>query len=176
MRALVAAAAVVLGVPGTAFGASLTSHSLSPGAPLRLQRFDLVGLHWRGSGEVLFRTRSLTGRWSRWQRGLAEDDRPDGPGGGVRMGNPYWTGGSDAVEYRARGRVFGVRAFLVRSAGGAAVRRPQLTKTPGVITRTEWGANEAIRRGVPRYADAGHFAIVHHNAGSNAYNASQSAA
>ena len=27
-------------------------------------RFDLVGLHWQGSGGVLFRTRSLAGRWS----------------------------------------------------------------------------------------------------------------
>ena len=176
MRLLVAAAAVVLGVPGTAFGASLTSRSLSPEAPLRVQRFDLVGLHWRGSGEVLFRTRSFSGRWSRWQRGLAEDDRPDGPSGAVRIGNPYWTGGADAVEYRARGRVSGVRAFLVRSAGGVVIRRPQFTKAPGVITRAEWGANEAIRRGAPRYADAVHFAIVHHTAGSNAYSASQSAA
>jgi hypothetical protein len=141
-----------------------------------VQRFDLVGLHWRGSGELLFRTRSLTGRWSRWQRGLAEDDRPDGPTGGARVGSPYWTGGADAVEYRARGRVYGVRAFLVRSSGGPLIRQPQFTKTPGVITRGQWGANEAIRRAPPRYADAVHFAIVHHTAGSNAYSASQSAA
>jgi N-acetylmuramoyl-L-alanine amidase len=141
-----------------------------------VQRFDLVGLHWRGNGEVLFRTRSLTGRWSRWQPGLAEDDGPDGPRGGVRVGSPYWTGGADAIQYRARGRVFGVRAFLIRSSGGVVVRRPQFTKTPTVITRAQWGANEAIRRGAPRYADAVHLAIVHHTAGSNAYSASQSAA
>ena len=141
-----------------------------------MQRFDLVGLHWRGSGEVLFRTRSLTGRWSHWQRGLAEDDLPDGPTRGVRIGSPYWTGGADAVEYRARGRVFGVRGFFVRSSGGPQIRKPQFTKTPEVITRAEWGANEAIRRAAPRYADAVHFAIVHHTAGSNAYSASQSAA
>ena len=172
MRLLVAAAAVALGVPGTAFGASLASHSLRPGAPLRAQRFDLVGLHWRGSGTVVFRTHSLTGRWSRWQRGLAEDDRPNGPSGGIRTGSPYWTGGADAVEYRARGRVFGVRAFLVRSSGRLLIRQPQFANAPAVITRGEWGANEAIRRGAPRYADAVHFAVVHHTAGSNAYNAS----
>jgi hypothetical protein len=141
-----------------------------------VQQFDLVGLHWRGDGAVLFRTRSLAGRWSRWQSGMAEDDGPDGPRGGVRVGSPYWTGGADAIEYRARGRVFGVRAFLIRSSAGEVVREPQFTKTPAVITRAQWGANEAIRRATPRYADAVHFAIVHHTAGSNAYSASQSAA
>src|SRR5213592_690110 len=146
MRLLVAAAAVALGVPGTAFGASLASHSLRPGAPLRAQRFDLVGLHWRGSGTVVFRTRSLTGRWSRWQRGLAEDDRPNGPSGGIRTGSPYWTGGADAVEYRARGRVFGVGALLARSPGGVPMRQPEVANAPAEITRGECGANEATPR------------------------------
>src|SRR5204863_533710 len=27
-------------------------------------RFDMVGLHWRGSGSVEFRTRSIAGRWN----------------------------------------------------------------------------------------------------------------
>ncbi len=176
MRALVAAAIVALGVPGTALGASLSVQGLHSGAPAHVQRFDLVGLHWRGSGNVLFRTRSLDGRWSRWRSGLAEDDGPDGRGHGPRLGSPYWTGGSDAIQYRTRGRVFGVRAFFVRSAGRPVIRRPQMTQTPDVITRPEWGANERIRRGSPRYADAVHFAVVHHTAGSNAYSASQSAA
>jgi hypothetical protein len=176
MRSLVAAAVVALGVPGTALGASLTSQGLKPEAPLRVQPFDLVGLHWRGSGEVLFRTRSLAGRWSRWHSGVAEDDGPDGARGGARVGSPYWTGGANAIQYKAHGRVFGVRAFLIRSSGGPAVRQPQFTKTPAIITRAQWGANEAIRRGAPRYADAVHLAIVHHTAGSNAYSASQSAA
>ena len=176
MRALVAAAAVVLGVPGTALGASLASRSLEPGALVRAHRFDLVGLHWRGSGDVLFRTRSLAGRWSRWQSGLAEDDGPDGPRRGARVGSPYWVGGANAIQYRARGRVAGVRAFLVRSSGGSLIRQPQLTKTPAIITRAQWGANEAIRRAAPHYADAVHLAVVHHTAGSNAYSARQSAA
>src|SRR5438093_622307 len=176
MRALVAAAVIVLGVPGTALGASFASRSLEPGALVRVHRFDLVGLHWRGSGDVLFRTRSLAGRWSRWQSGLAEDDGPDGPRRGVRVGSPYWVGAANAIQYRARGRAFGVRAFLVRSSGGPLIRQPQLTKTPAIITRAQWGANEAIRRAAPHYADAVHLAVVHHTAGSNAYSARQSAA
>ena len=35
-------------------------------------RFDLVGLHWRGSGSVEFRTRSLAGRWSAWEPAAPE--------------------------------------------------------------------------------------------------------
>jgi hypothetical protein len=176
MRGVVAAAVIALAFPATAFGASLTAERLSSGAPVSVKRFDLVGLHWLGNGNVLFRTRALDGRWSRWHNGLAEDDLPDG-GSRVRVGSPYWTGGSDAIEYRPVGRVRDVRAFFVRSTTQPLrVRRPQFAGAPKIITRAEWGANESIRRGQPRYADGVHLAIVHHTAGSNAYSANQSAA
>src|SRR5687768_11113206 len=70
-------------------------------------RFNLVGLHWRGAGTVRFRTRSLAGRWSAWHHAAPEaEDRPDAGsaerarGGGWRLGNPWWTGASDRIEYR----------------------------------------------------------------------------
>ncbi|MDQ2980931.1 MAG: hypothetical protein M3R26_01210, partial [Actinomycetota bacterium] len=70
MRPLLVAAVLALVVPGTAAGAglSLASRDLAPAkrSPLRVEPFDLVGLHWRGSGSLLFRTRSLGGRWSGW--------------------------------------------------------------------------------------------------------------
>ncbi|MGB2874944.1 MAG: N-acetylmuramoyl-L-alanine amidase [Gaiellaceae bacterium] len=181
MRPLLAAAVLALAAPGTAgAGLSLAARDMRAGAPQRVARFDLVGLHWRGSGNVFFRTRSLAGRWSVWRPGRAEDDLPDrgseGLGAGWRIGNPYWTGGSDAIEYRAAGLVRGVRAFFVRSSGELRIRKPQLAAAPAIITRAEWGANEAIRRAPPRYADGVHLAVVHHTAGSNVYSASQSAA
>ena len=176
MRFLVAAVTAAAISPGVAHAASLTSRPLPARAPALVQRFDLVGLHWLGSGDVLFRTRSLAGRWSGWHSALAEDDLPDG-GSRLRLGSPYWTGGSDAIQYRTAGPVRGVRAFFVRSATQpSGVRRPQFTAAPPIVTRAEWHANEAFRRGIPRYADAVHLAIVHHTAGSNAYSASQSAA
>jgi hypothetical protein len=55
-------------------------------------------------------------------------------------------------------------------------RAPQLAGKPTIITRAGWGANEAIRRGSPVYADNVHLAIIHHTAGSNSYTAGQSAA
>jgi hypothetical protein len=178
------AAVLVLAAPGTAAGAglSLSALDLGGGAPLQVKRFQLVGLHWRGSGKVLFRTHSAHGRWTTWRGALpAEDDLPDrgteGFGGGWRIGAPFWTGGSNAIQYRTVGEVSRVRAFFVRGSSGRAspVRRTQMTEAPLVITRAEWGANEGIRRAAPRYADNVHVAIVHHTAGSNSYTAAQSA-
>ena len=183
MRVVLAAAVLALVAPGTAAGLSLSSRDLRTAAPQNVKRFQLVGLHWRGTGIVLFRTRSLHGRWSAWHRAAPdEDDLPDrGTEGlrGWRIGAPFWTGGSNGIQYRTVGRVTRVRAFFVRGPGGRPaprIRRAQMTETPTIITRAEWGANERIRRAVPRYADNVHLAIVHHTAGSNSYTAGQSAA
>jgi hypothetical protein len=182
MRVFLVAAVLALAAPGTAAGLSLSSRDLRTAAPLHVKQFRLVGLHWRGSGMVLFRTRSLHGQWSAWKRAApGEDDLPDrGTEGrrGWRIGAPFWTGGSTGIQYRTVGRVSRVRAYFVRGPGGPTprVRRTQMAETPTIITRREWGANEAIRRAAPRFADNVHVAFVHHTAGSNSYTASQSAA
>jgi hypothetical protein len=146
--------------------------------------FDLVGLHWRGPGSVEFRTRSLAGRWSDWQRAAPErEDLPDARSAEARaardwrIGNPYWTGPSDRITYRLRGRVNRLRAYFVRSPEvRIPLRRLSLTGSPALLSRSAWGANEAIRRAPPRYATNVQFAIVHHTAGSSSYTAAQSAA
>jgi len=147
-----------------------------------VHRFQLVGLHWRGSGKVLFRTRSANGRWSAWHPAApGEDDLPDrGTEGrrlrGWRLGAPYWTGGSDNVQYRTVGRVGQVRAFFVRgSVRGRSFRQPDFTEQPTIVTRAQWHAPESIRRAPPLYADGVHLALIHHTAGSNNYTAGQSA-
>ena len=48
--------------------------------------------------------------------------------------------------------------------------------SPPLLSRETWGANEAIRRAPPSYAQSVQFAVVHHTAGTNSYTASQSAA
>ena len=75
-------------------------------APLR---FDMVGIHWRGPGTVWFRTRARTRAWSSWQPARPEgEDTPDRgtrearAGGRWKLGNPYWTGPSKAIQYRLR--------------------------------------------------------------------------
>jgi N-acetylmuramoyl-L-alanine amidase-like protein len=189
MKPLLVATLLFFAAPATAFGgASLTMRDV----PLHGERtlaastthFDMVGLHWRGSGTVQFRTRSTAGRWSGWQR--ADPEGEDLPNVGTaeahaargwHVGNPYWTGSSDRIEYRLRGQVERLRAYFVRSPEvRIPLRRVSMTGSPPLIDREAWGANEAIRRAPPSYATALQFALVHHTAGNNSYTASQSAA
>src|SRR5438132_2528038 len=142
-------------------------------------RFDLVGLHWRGSGSVGFRTRSVAGVWSSWRPAAPEvEDGPDHPvQPGWRIGNPYWTGTSDRIAYRLHGRVTRVRAYFVWSADDQLpLRRLSIAGSPPIILRGAWGADETIRRAAPRYAESVRYAVVHHTAGTNSYTRTQSAA
>src|SRR5689334_23920542 len=112
-RALFVAAVVAAVLPGTALGAGLVQQrELQPQASARVlqtRSFELVGLHWRGSGRVEYRTRSLSARWSRWRLSSDDDALPDRGSRearrarGWRIGEPQWTGGSDAIEYRTLG-------------------------------------------------------------------------
>ena len=187
---LVAALLALLGAWPSAAGVRVVAREV-PVRMAALERpqraplvFDMVGLHWRGSGTVWFRTRSLTGVWSRWKparpevedlpdRGTAESvSRP-----GWKLGNPYWTGASGGIEYRVRGTVTRLRAFFIESAPDStpphmAGRAGQ----PAIIRRSLWGADESIVRAAPYYADRVRFAVVHHTAGTNSYTAAQSAA
>ena len=169
--------------PGTAFGAGTTmaSRDVPVGPSKAPHRFDLVGLHWRGSGSVSFRTRSVAGRWSAWRPAAPEDDGPDARtheprGRGWHLGSPYWTGTSNRLEVRASGRVSRVRAYYVWTPTGALpTRRISMAGSPLIFSRASWRANERIRRARPRYADSVRLAVVHHTAGSNRYTRAQSA-
>src|SRR5436305_14508886 len=59
-------------------------------------RFNMVGLHWEGSGVPSFRTRGANGRWSTWLPG--DDDW--GRTGVWRKGHLEWTGTATAIQYR----------------------------------------------------------------------------
>jgi hypothetical protein len=185
MRSLFIALISLLVVPSTAFGAGLSA--VARDVPLGRQgaaapRFNLVGLHWQGSGEVSFRARAIGGRWSAWRDAAPEaEDAPDpgreGRRRGWRIGNPYWTGPSNRLEIKLRGRVRRVRAHYIWSpTDRIPLRAISMADSPLILSRLAWGANERIRRGRPKYADALRFAIVHHTAGSNTYSRAQSAA
>jgi hypothetical protein len=185
MKSLVLAAAVLLVAPATARAEATTitardvplhgARGLASAAP----QFDLVGLHWQGSGSVEFRTRSLAGRWSAWQPAAPEaEDGPDHPvQPNWRLGNPYWTGASDAIRYRLHGRVTRLRAYFVWSpVDGLPPRSLSIAGSPKIIPRAGWGADESIRRAPPLYAPALQYALVHHTAGTNDYSAAESPA
>ena len=134
----------------------------SPQAP---NAFDLVGLHWRG-----IRSRPLPDAARR--RGL-EQVAPLGAGGrrspgpqhceakrsrGWHLGNPFWVGRSERIQYRVGSRVTRLRAFFVRTPllGGTPQHvQPFAANAPTIITRAQWGANEAIRRNLKKAQDRG---------------------
>jgi hypothetical protein len=150
----------------------------------RERRFTLVGLHWRGTGEVSFRTRSLAGTWTRWRPAAPEsEDGPDrGSAEGARtagwhVGSPWWVGPSDRLEVRRHGRIGRVRAQLVWSPAGTAPSRSlAVVGTPPIVSRAEWGASESIRRGTPAFAPSVRLAFVHHTAGRSNYSRAEAAA
>jgi hypothetical protein len=171
---------LVLALPGFARAelASLESRDVPLGprtlsARTEAPRFNLVGLHWRGSGEVRFRTRSQEGRWSRWR----ETESENVGRGGWRLSEPVWTGASDRIQYRRFGEIRRLRAHFVWSPVEAApLRTLSVAGSPLIVPRSSWGANELIKRGAARYANRLGFAVVHHTAGSNSYTREQSAA
>jgi len=179
---LPAAVLLCLLLPNAALARTgLASRDVRVGLNRAPQRFDLVGLRWKGSGAVAFRSRSTSGRWSRWHNAAPEDDRPDAGNHELRargwvLGSPYWTGPSDRIQVWAVRGVTRIRASYVWSRSPARrLRTTAIAGSPLIVTRASWGANERIRRGLPDYADTVRFAVVHHTAGSNSYTRAQSA-
>ncbi len=182
MRTLFIAAALLLASAGAAHATDVTivaravplhgGRSLAAAPPAR---FDMVGLHWRGAGTPLFRTRSLSGRWSAW---LAADDDWGRDGSGWRKGAAEWTGPADAIQYRLRGRVTALRSYFLWSpVERIPARRLSVAGSPAIIPRSAWGADESIRRDkVPVYAPALRFAVIHHTVNTNDYTPAESAA
>jgi hypothetical protein len=153
------------------------------GAPTAVARFTLAGVQWHGPGKVLFRTRSVDGRWTAWRPGTPEDE--DGPDLGSTerrrnawtLGNPFWVGVSDRIQTRAVGKVTRVRAQLVWSPElRVPFRATAATVAPPIVPRLSWGADESIRRGPPSYASGVRFAVVHHTAGRNDYSRAEAPA
>jgi hypothetical protein len=171
------AAALALPAAARAGGPGLTVRDVPLHAARSLAAatppFDMVGLHWRGSGTVSFSARAVSGRWGAWTRADADDLVQHG----WHIGGIHWTGAADAVRFRTTGHVSRLRAYYVQSTvQPIAPRRLQVAGSPLIISRFSWQADESIRRHAPRYADRVHYAVVHHTAGSNAYTREQSAA
>jgi hypothetical protein len=145
-------------------------------------RFNMLGLHWRGSGAVEYRTRSASGRWSAW----VEADTDSGPDSassesaataGTHDGNLDWVGASVGVQFRPLGAVSHMRAFYLWSKVTKPVTRSVLVSgLPSIVLRSGWEADEKITKGKPRYAPVLKLAIVHHTASSNTYTRAQAPA
>ncbi|GAA0604887.1 N-acetylmuramoyl-L-alanine amidase [Sporichthya brevicatena] len=102
-----------------------------------------------------------------------------------RLGTaPLWVGNADAFQVRLdhvdQAALTGLRAVLVdpgRSAADADVGSvPRVASQahatiawPTVYRRKDWGADEKLRKGKPRYTGRIQAAFVHHTAGTNDY-------
>jgi hypothetical protein len=138
--------------------------------------FNMLALHWIGSGSVSYRVHRLHGSWSAWVTADA-DVAPDGGTGRWHDGNLDWTAASDGVQFRPRGAVQRLRAYELWSlVTTKPVRRLSATGTPMIVSRAGWGADEEIVRAKPSFAPADRLAVVHHTAGTNTYTAAQAAA
>ncbi|MGH3029467.1 MAG: N-acetylmuramoyl-L-alanine amidase, partial [Gaiellaceae bacterium] len=202
-RSLLLASLLVALTPGNAHAADVGMVSrdvpieLTVGAARALPArpaptpFEMVGLHWQGSGEVWFRTAREQGAWSAWRHARLEDeDGPDpasperGRRAGWKLGNPYWTGSARFIQYRLSGRVMRLRAFFLHvpvTEVPAPLRPAPVTlaaraRQPGMVRRSEWRADESIVRGKPAYAVRVRLSVVHHTAGTNSYTPGEAAA
>src|SRR4051794_25730544 len=142
--------------------------------------FNMLGIHWAGSGGVEYRTHRLHGAWRAW-RAVDDDGRPDTASHersrAWRDGNLDWAGASDDVQFRTHGAVHRLRAYYLWSrVTTAPPRRLSFAGRPRIVTRTLWQADEKIKRAKPRYAPAIKAAVVHHTARANSYSPAPGAA
>ena len=132
----------------------------------RTARFNLLGLHWRGSGDVWFRCGDGLA-WTPWQRAVVHE-LADGEGGrDPRVATRH--AGLDGWLHRARvpprRRRQGVAGARDLEPGGRGRPSPRLAPAPFVVPRSFWYADESIVRAAPLYADRIRFAVIHHTAG-----------
>ena len=173
--------------PACAAGArarsEIPSRRLAAPRRSRPARFDLVGLHWQGPGNVAVphaQPRRALERLARVapRRGPRRTAARRG-GSASRLAARQPVLGRHALQVpRRRSRHAGCALYVVEPAEDRDAARTSLDRaaSPPIITRAGWNADESIRRAPPRYANGVHFAVVHHTAGSNAYTTAQSAA
>jgi hypothetical protein len=163
--------------------------------------FSMIGFRLPAhetASEVQVRTRGPEG-WTGWEPLDVDEPGVDGPDLGSPEAEgldglttePLWVGEADAFQVALDGEVADLQATLIDTQGlnESAVRRTfrklfrrafvpaaeAAVARPSIITRSQWGANESIRRSGPSYASRVTFAVAHHTAGSNSYSKAQSA-
>jgi hypothetical protein len=162
------------------------------------QRFDALGLRWRGTRPVTvkLRVRRDGGRWGPWVTAPQADTSIVSTGPPLRGTDPVWAGGADAFQLRLSRPLTGLRVHFVNSTGTATVgdrlrttlRRavhsavaaffPAAAHAQGsfnVIPRDAWGADQCPPRVEPSYGRVD-LALVHHTVSANDYGPQDSAA
>jgi N-acetylmuramoyl-L-alanine amidase-like protein len=160
-----------------------------------LAEFDLLGVTWRRTAagvpdpapSVLVRTHGDKG-WSRW---TALDRTPMPRAGEARHARPgtepLWVGASDGYQVRVDTRTGSLprdlRVDLIDPGSSAADADPTAGRPmqsaaaaagqPVIYSRSQWGADEQLRSGTPKYSATIKTGFVHHTAGTNGYSAAE---
>jgi hypothetical protein len=148
--------------------------------PLRTpQRFNLVGMRWRGRAtpEIELRVRRR-GRWSGWEHLEAHGEHNPDTGHGERTvaaSDPLWVGTARAVQYRMNRHVPRLRLHFVRVAKRPTPARAAQAQQPAVVTRAQWGAGACPPRRAPQYGEV-KAVHVHHTVSLNDYSPAEAPA
>ena len=167
----------------TGRAAVVSSRQVAPEIP-----FAMVGAEAPAGVDLRVRTSADGTTWGPWLElaPLAVDEGPDpGTEGTERAAGrvpteAIWVGASRHVQVETTGgSPADVTLTLIDSVGlspdtdrlqlGTARAGAATTAGFGYVSRSEWGADESIRRDAPRYASTVRNAVVHHTAGMNDY-------
>ena len=151
---------------------------------LGASKFSMVGFTWP-EGDPRLRVRVRTdGRWGTWQHAERLPELTDAASGRERVTRSgtelVWVGGSDGVQVESDGVPVPELEMTLIEPGGTphaagrrpAASRPQPARAPwptGLRGREDWGADERLVDGPPRYNRTIQQVHVHHTAGSNRY-------
>jgi hypothetical protein len=164
-----------------------------PGPAKAPLEFRMVGLSWPKADpppqDVTVRTSEDGRRWTPWTDldvgdvsavgGLEGPDLQSSEPK-VSSSSPLWVGRARYVDVHWRGRLSS-RAHLALIDPGPDPTQPPTaayaaTSAPAVISRSQWGADESIRKCCPEYAEPLQMVFIHHTATGNGYARSDSAA
>jgi N-acetylmuramoyl-L-alanine amidase len=159
------------------------------------KEFSLVGATWTDDPAVTdtvvrVRVQSAAGTWGAWTEMEAHESGADETASvrtSIRGGTePVWTGPSRGVEAevvtRSGAHPRDVHLDLVDAGTGPvdATLVPPVQNNargtaaaPAIHPRKDWGADERLRKGKPRYARTIKAATLHHTVNTNAYTAQQ---
>lgn len=145
----------------------------------RAGSFSMAALTWTGGAPTssAVRARQDDGSWSAWFE-LTPLDGAQDDGPAATATEPVFVGRTTAVQVRSDAPDPAATTLVVIDPDEAATPSTvgaSAVGAPAVISRAQWGADEALHCQAPEYADAVRATVVHHTADGQVYNASQSA-
>jgi hypothetical protein len=162
--------------------------------------FTMLGFSHPEGVDVEVRTSVDGEEWSDWELAGAMDseDGPDATAAEARSARhvgartytePVWVGEARYLQVRIeRGALAALRADVIDSDGvsrslfqrvrdsfrpGIATPAAEASTGPAIRTRSQWGANESLRKGSPSIASNVRYSVLHHTAGNNSYTQAQ---